>query len=49
MVRAGFRLASGDPAPLTPPPTLGADTEPILTELGYDGAAIARLKTAGAV
>lgn len=36
VVRSGFRLASGDPAPRTPPPTLGQDTEAILEELGYD-------------
>ena len=35
VVRAGFRLASGDPAPAAPPPVLGADTSAILTELGY--------------
>jgi crotonobetainyl-CoA:carnitine CoA-transferase CaiB-like acyl-CoA transferase len=35
VVRAGFRLASGDPAPATPPPVLGADTSAILAELGY--------------
>ncbi|MEZ5836940.1 MAG: CoA transferase [Geminicoccaceae bacterium] len=34
VVRAGFRLASGDPAPATPPPGLGADTDAILAELG---------------
>jgi len=33
VVRAGFRLASGDPQPATPPPSLGADTEKILEEL----------------
>jgi crotonobetainyl-CoA:carnitine CoA-transferase CaiB-like acyl-CoA transferase len=49
VVRAGFRLASGDPEPVSPPPLLGADTEMILEELGYDRNAIVKLKTAGAV
>ena len=35
VVRAGFRLGSGDPAPATPPPTLGADTRQLLADLGY--------------
>jgi len=35
VVRSGFRLGSGDPAPASPPPALGADTERLLTELGY--------------
>ena len=35
VVRAGFRLASGDPEPAAPPPVLGADTAAILAELGY--------------
>jgi crotonobetainyl-CoA:carnitine CoA-transferase CaiB-like acyl-CoA transferase len=48
-VRSGFRLASGDPQPATPPPVLGADTEQILEELGYDQEAIRMLKQNGAV
>jgi CoA:oxalate CoA-transferase len=35
VVRSGFRLASGDPAPVTPPPALGADTGDLLAALGY--------------
>ena len=35
VVRSGFRLASGDPAPASPPPALGADTGRLLAELGY--------------
>jgi CoA:oxalate CoA-transferase len=49
VVRAGFRLASGDPEPVAAPPLLGADTEKILEELGYDRNSVARLKKDGAV
>jgi crotonobetainyl-CoA:carnitine CoA-transferase CaiB-like acyl-CoA transferase len=35
VVRSGFRLKSGDPAPASPPPALGADTKGLLAELGY--------------
>jgi CoA:oxalate CoA-transferase len=35
VVRSGFRLASGDPAPASAPPALGADTGSLLAELGY--------------
>jgi crotonobetainyl-CoA:carnitine CoA-transferase CaiB-like acyl-CoA transferase len=35
VVRCGFRLASGDPQPRSAPPALGADTETLLTELGF--------------
>jgi CoA:oxalate CoA-transferase len=49
VVRSGFRLATGDPQPATPPPSLGADTEEILKELGYDKDAIGKLRADGAV
>ncbi len=44
MVRAGFKLRSGDPAPELPPPVLGADTDAILASLGYSSDDIAALR-----
>ncbi len=49
VVRAGFRLASGDPAPRCPPPVLGCDTEAILTEAGFSDAEISELRESRAI
>jgi CoA:oxalate CoA-transferase len=47
VVRSGFRVDGATPAPDRPPPVLGADTEAILREAGYDDEAIARLRAEG--
>ncbi len=49
VVRSGFRLAGGDPAPASPPPPLGADTDALLGDLGFDAAEIAALRKRGAI
>jgi CoA:oxalate CoA-transferase len=49
VMRSGFRLCGGDPAPATPPTALGADTEDVLTEIGYGAADIATLRRAKAI
>ena len=48
VLRSGFRLASGDPQGAFAPRALGADTDDILAELGYDAADIAALRREGA-
>jgi len=42
-----IRLSATPGAPRTAPPALGADTDTVLAELGYDAAGIARLRAAG--
>ncbi|HYY39134.1 MAG TPA: CoA transferase [Xanthobacteraceae bacterium] len=49
VVRSGFRLASGDPQPGSPPPTLGADTGDLLGELGFSKREIDELAREGAI
>jgi crotonobetainyl-CoA:carnitine CoA-transferase CaiB-like acyl-CoA transferase len=49
VVRSGFRLASGDPAPSSAPPALGADTESLLSELGYSKHDMDELARDGAI
>jgi len=49
VVRSGFRLASGDPKPASPPPALGADTENLLTELGFSQRDVDELAREGAI
>jgi crotonobetainyl-CoA:carnitine CoA-transferase CaiB-like acyl-CoA transferase len=49
VVRSGFRLASGDPQPASPPPALGADTGDLLAELGFSEREIDELARDGAI
>jgi CoA:oxalate CoA-transferase len=49
VVRSGFRLGSGDPAPSSAPPALGADTETLLSELGYSKGDMDELARDGAI
>jgi len=49
VVRAGFRLANGDPTPRMAPPALGADNEAVLRELGIPLAEIARMRAEGTI
>ena len=47
---AGNPIKTGSPDDFAPPPTLGQDTEDVLTGLlGYSGAEVAALREAGAV
>ncbi|HVB15740.1 MAG TPA: CaiB/BaiF CoA-transferase family protein [Stellaceae bacterium] len=43
---AAFKFAHGGPSIETPPPQFGADTDRVLSELGYDAAEIAGLRAA---
>ena len=49
VVRSGFGLKSGDPAPATAPPALGADTGDVLASLGFTQDEIARLRREKAI
>lgn len=48
VVRSGFRLAGGDPAPSCPPPRLGEHTQELLRELGLSEPEIESLEAEGA-
>jgi crotonobetainyl-CoA:carnitine CoA-transferase CaiB-like acyl-CoA transferase len=49
VTRAGFKMSSGNPSVSAPPPRLGEHTEELLQGLGYSGAEIAELRSAGAI
>ena len=46
---SAFHFAHGGPQVVSPPPMMGADTDALLAELGYDKTAIGKLRAAAAV
>jgi formyl-CoA transferase len=48
VLRTGYMVDGARPLVETPPPALGAQTDAILTDLGYDAEAIAQMKKDGA-
>jgi len=49
LMLAPFQFAHDGPKATTPPPTVGAHTDEVLGELGYDDAAIKRLRDKGVI
>ena len=49
VVRAGFRLADGDPGPEAPPPQLGEHTDDVLRQIGCSAEEIGRLRADGVI
>jgi len=49
LARTGIKLDGEAPSTTTPPPELGADTDSVLAELGYDDRTIAKLRSDGAI
>lgn len=49
VARTGFKLSGGDPEATLPPPQLGAHTNELLAEIGYDAQQIAALRAEGTV
>jgi CoA:oxalate CoA-transferase len=49
VVRGGFKLSGGKVGVDAPPPALGADTDAILKQLGFDETGIADLREAKAI
>jgi formyl-CoA transferase len=49
VMRGGFTVSGGEAGAAMPPPRLGADTDAVLRELGYDDRAIAKLREAKAI
>ena len=49
VLRAGFKMSSGDPGVSSPPPQLGEHTKEVLRQVGYSDREIAALRAAGAI
>lgn len=49
LARTGMRMDGESPATTTPPPELGADTDTILRELGFEAAEIDTFRQSGAI